>query len=120
MIEKGQMKETGKCIAEIREEEDALEGIKGKNDSGHEVGPLLLEIFELKDTESHAGVLKAEGDGPLMGLTKNNFAENNEGAEGNTNCKQNGTTCVKKVYSRSRGCRKQLDHNITDGPTGGL
>ena len=33
MIEKGQMKETGKCIAEIREEEDALEGIKGKNDS---------------------------------------------------------------------------------------
>ena len=43
MIEKGLMKETGKCIAELREEEDALEGIKCRNDSGHKVGPLLSE-----------------------------------------------------------------------------
>ena len=79
------------------------------------MGSLIPRNFELEPTESRAGVQNVEGDEPLTGLSKSNFSNKNEGVEGNANCEQKGTKHVEKVYSRSRGCRKQMDHGHNVG-----
>ncbi|KAG5074857.1 hypothetical protein JHK84_056088 [Glycine max] len=100
---------------ETGERGSALEGKKCSEDSGNEVGSLIPRNFELEPTESRAGVQNVEGDEPLTGLSKSNFSNKNEGVEGNANCEQKGTKHVEKVYSRSRGCRKQMDHGHNVG-----
>ena len=50
-----------------------------------------------------------------MGLPKNTLHDKNEGAEGNVKCEQKNPKHVEKVYSRSRRCRKQMEHGYTVG-----
>ena len=56
-----------------RKENVKLQGIKCRKDNGHEGGPLLPEKFESSAPESREGAQKSEGNGPLMGLPKNNL-----------------------------------------------
>ncbi|KAG5089177.1 hypothetical protein JHK86_001789 [Glycine max] len=56
-----------------------------------------------------------EGDRPLMGLTKNTNTGISEGADGNMVGKANGPASAMKVYSKIKGCRKQMGYIRVDG-----
>jgi len=76
------------------------------------VGPMTQQNFELLSTKSRDGTHNIEYDGPVMGLSKN---VSHYKSEGNVKVEQKGPKHVEKVYSRSSGCRKQMEHGFNDG-----
>jgi len=76
---------------------------------------MMLANFELVATNPCVGLQNVEGGGPPMGLSKDTLHNKTKGAKGNVNCEQKGPRHMEKVYSRSRGCRKQLGHGHTVG-----
>ena len=71
--------------------------------------------FEIKVQGSRACPQDKEGDRPLMGLTKNTNTGISEGADGNMVGKANGPASAMKVYSKIKGCRKQMGYIRVDG-----
>lgn len=87
---------------------------------GEEGGCIGKDNFELNRRGSRDYSNNEGGDSPLLGLTKHTLAETKERATNSPNCKLNGLACTWKVYSRNRWCKKQMGHNISDGPNAGF
>jgi len=113
--EKESIKVIQNLAAEITEKEHAQEQENSREDKDKEVGPTTQQNFEFVSSKPHDRTHNIGYDGPSMGLSKNTSHGKSEGAKGNVKGEQKGPEHVEKVYSRSRGCRKQMEHEHNVG-----
>lgn len=105
------MTERGKIGVALKEKDGSNHN---NGNTEHEMGPFVLENFEIKGRGSRKYFDDEKGDNSLLGFAKHTCAEIKEGENNSLKSKLNGPTHIWKVYSRNKWCKKHIGHNKTD------